>query len=45
MNRAGGFAQSLPKGSLPEGKSVYNVENALESLTLFREWREATKSE
>lgn len=30
---------------MPEGKFVYNAENALESLALLREWQEATKSE
>ena len=34
------FAQMMP-----EGKFVYNAENAEKSLALLREWQEATKSE
>ena len=30
---------------MPEGKFVYNAENAKKSLALLREWQEATKSE
>jgi limonene-1,2-epoxide hydrolase len=30
---------------MPEGKFVYNAENAMKSLALLREWQEATKSE
>lgn len=30
---------------MPEGKFVYNAENAKKSLALLRQWQEATKSE
>jgi hypothetical protein len=30
---------------MPEGKFIYNVENAESSLNLLREWQEATQSE
>jgi len=30
---------------MPEGKFVYNAENAKKSLVLLREWQDATKSQ